>query len=333
MSEERRTAFVTGGSGFVGGRLICRLVADGWSVRALARSEASERAVAARGAAPVRGDLGDPESIRAGAQGCRVAFHAAAHVAEWGPRREFERVNVEGTRNALQACREAGVERFVHVGTEAALLAGAPLVQVDEHAPLRPRSKAHYSATKARAEEAVLAAAREGFATVVVRPRLVWGPGDTTILPGLVEAVRSGRFMWIGGGRHLTSTTHVDNAVQGLVLAAERGASGCAYFVTDGEPVVFREFVTDLLATQGIEPPRRGIPRWLGRVLAAGSETAWRALRLRGAPPVARLAFWLLALETTIDITRARTELGYEPVRTIEDGLAELLEQHTAHAV
>src|SRR5437763_1473852 len=100
-----------------------------------------------------------------------------------------------------------------------------------------------------------------GFGTVVVRPRFVWGVGDTNVMAALVEAVRRGRFSWIGGGRHRTSTTHVDNTVEGLVLGAERGAPGKVYFVTDGEPVVFREFVTELLATQRVEVPDKNVPR------------------------------------------------------------------------
>src|ERR671924_580433 len=250
-----RTAFVTGGSGFIGGHLVRRLASDGWGVRALARSDASAERLRGLGAEPVKGDLDDPGSIRSGAEGCDTAFHAAAAVLEWGPREEFVRGNVAGTENALRGCRKAGVRRFVHVGTEAALMVGQPLVRVDETAPLRPDSKAHYSATKALAEQAVRGANGDGFETVVVRPRLVWGPGDTTVLPGLMEAVENGRFSWIGGGRHLTDTTHVDNVVEGLMLAAERGRAGEAYFVTDGEPVVFRDFITELLATQGVEAP------------------------------------------------------------------------------
>jgi nucleoside-diphosphate-sugar epimerase len=212
--------FVTGGSGFVGGRLIERLRGDGHTVRALARSDDAAARIGVRGGEPVSGDLGDVASMRAGAEGCELAFHAAATLGDWGPREDFERGNVEGTRNVLEATRRAGVRRFVHVGTEAALLAGKALVNVDETAVLRVDSPALYSSTKARAEQLVLDASREGFETVVVRPRFVWGRGDTTLLPAMVELVRSGRFAWIGGGRHLTSTTHVDNAVQGLVLGA-----------------------------------------------------------------------------------------------------------------
>jgi nucleoside-diphosphate-sugar epimerase len=319
-----RSAFVTGGSGFIGGRLIRRLVGDGFGVRALARSDRSAAAVEEAGAEAVRGDLDQVEAMRAGAEGCELAFHAAAFVGEWGSREDYERGNVIGTQIALEACRSAGVRRFVHVGTEAALLAGQPLRDADETAPLRPDSPALYPSTKARAEQAVRDANGDGFETVVVRPRFVWGVGDTSVTPALVEAVRRGRFSWIGGGRHRTSTTHVDNTVEGLVLGAERGRPGEVYFVTDGEPVVFRDFVTELMATQGVEIPDKNVPPWVVRTLATVAETAWRALPLPGAPPVTRFAVWVASLDCTIDISKARAELGYEPVKTRAEGLAEL---------
>jgi nucleoside-diphosphate-sugar epimerase len=140
-------AFVTGGSGFIGGRLIRRLVADGWTVKALARSDSSAAKVRDAGAEAVMGDLDGVSAMAAGAQGCEYAFHAAASLSDWGRREDFIRGNVTGTENALKACRDAGVRRFVHVGTEAALLVGQPLVNADERVPLRPDSKAHYSAT------------------------------------------------------------------------------------------------------------------------------------------------------------------------------------------
>src|SRR5215213_9017454 len=114
------TAFVTGGSGFIGGKLIERLRGEGLEIRALARSDASAEAVAAAGAEPVRGDLDSVEALREGTRGCDYVFHAAAKVEDWGEPAEFERINVQGTRNVLEASAAAGVRRFVHVGTEAA---------------------------------------------------------------------------------------------------------------------------------------------------------------------------------------------------------------------
>jgi nucleoside-diphosphate-sugar epimerase len=331
MAEASKTAFVTGGSGFIGGRLIRRLTSEGWAVRALARSPSAAEKVRAAGAEAVDGDLERLADMRSGAEGCSHAFHAAAHLGEWGSRAEFERINVGGTRNAVDACREAGVRRFIHVGTEAALLAGRPLVNVDEEEPLRPDSKAPYAATKAMAEKAVRDANGEGFETVVVRPRLVWGRGDTTILPNLITAIETGRFSWIGGGRHLTSTTPVDNTVHGLMLGAEKGKPGGVYFVTDGEPVVFRDFITELVGTQGVDAPDRNMPAPLAKFAAGACEVAWRALPLRGVPPVTRIAVWLSSLETTIDISRARTELGYEPQRTIAEGMDDLRSSAAEH--
>jgi nucleoside-diphosphate-sugar epimerase len=315
-------AFVTGGSGFVGGALVERLRSEGWDVRALARSERAAARVRELGAEPVMGNLDGRDALRAGAEGCEVAFHAAAKVEDWGDPADFERLNVRGTQNVIDACRDAGVRRLVHVGTEAALMVGQPLVNVDEEAPLRPDSPALYSSSKAKAEQLVRDA--DGLETVVVRPRFVWGRGDTSLLPTIIEMVTSGRFRWIGGGRQLSATTHIDNTVEGLWLAATKAPAGGVYFVTDGEPAVFRDFLTELLATQGVTVPDRSVPAGVARVAAAASERIWRLLKRPGPPPLTRFAVWVSSQECTIDISRAERELGYRPVISREAGLAEL---------
>jgi nucleoside-diphosphate-sugar epimerase len=152
----------------------------------------------------------------------------------------------------------------------------------------------------------------------------VGGPDDTVLLPNLIELVRKGRFSWVGGGGHLTATAHVDNVVEGLWLGATRGAPGGVYFVTDGEPIAFREIVTRMLATAGVEPPDKNVSAPVARAGATACETLWRLLPLRGHPPITRFAVWVSSLECTIDISRARAELGYSPVKSIDDGLSEL---------
>jgi nucleoside-diphosphate-sugar epimerase len=317
-------AYVTGGSGFIGGALIERLRGEGWDVRALARSERAAETVRERGAEPVAGDLDDAAALRGGAVGCDVCFHAAAKVEDWGDPHEFERLNVGGTDNVIAACREAGVRRLVHVGTEAALTTGQPLVDVGEDVPLRPDSPFLYSSTKAKAEQRIRAANGDGLETVVIRPRFVWGRGDATLLPALVELVRSGRFRWVGGGRHLTATTHIDNTVEGLWLGATRAPAGGVFFVTDGGAVVFREFVSRMLETQGVGVPDKTLPKGLAGAAAVAAERIWRLARRPGPPPVTRFAVWLSSQECTIDISRAERELGYSPVTTREEGLADL---------
>ena len=285
-------------------------------MRALARSERAAERVRALGAEPVMGDLDD---LRI--EDCEVAFHAAAKVEDFGDPADFERINVQGTRNVVHACKAGGVRRLVHVGTEAALMAGQPLVNVDERAELRPDSPVLYSSSKAKAEQIVRAA---DFETAVVRPRFVWGKGDTSLLPEILKLVQSGRFRWVGGGRHLTATTHIDNTVEGLWLAATRGPAGGVWFVTDGEPVVFRDFVTAMVGTQGVEIPDKSVPAPVASTAAKVSEALWRRLRRPGNPPLTRFAVWVSSQECTIDISRAERELGYRPVTTREEGLREM---------
>jgi nucleoside-diphosphate-sugar epimerase len=140
--------------------------------------------------------------------------------------------------------RAAKVPRLIHVSTEAVLADGKPIIAADETRPRTTRPAAPYPLSKGLAEERVLAANRDGLATIIVRPRFIWGAGDTNLIPKIVETVKRGRFGWIGGGHYPTSTCHVDNVVEGILLAAERGAPGEIYFLTDGEPADFRDFLT-----------------------------------------------------------------------------------------
>jgi nucleoside-diphosphate-sugar epimerase len=259
--------------------------------------------VAALGAQPVRGELTDPDTWRAGAEGSEVLFHLAAETDITADRARQELVTVGGTRAALQAAREAGVPRFVHCGSESALLAGDPLIDVDESAPLRPDSEAAYCATKAEAEALVLAANAPGFATVSIRPRFVWGP-ESSLVEGLVHAARNGEFAWIEGGRHTTDVTFVDNAVEGLVRGWLRGRPGQAYFITDQHRVILRDFLEANFAIYGLDA---AIPE-------IDADTAARVV-----PVPAR---WFLEQTCTLRTDKAVAELGYQAIVTQADGLA-----------
>jgi nucleoside-diphosphate-sugar epimerase len=307
-----KRAFVTGGSGFVGGRLIPALRARGVEVVALARSDASAAKVAGHGATAARGDLDDRAALEAGMRGCDVVFHAAAHTDQFDPVEVHMRITTKGTENVLAAAAAAGVARVVHVGTEAVLADGKPIVRADETRPLPKHAMGAYPLTKGLAEQAALAAG-----AVVVRPRFIWGKDDPNVMQEILAAVNAGKFAWIGGGRYLTSTCHVDNVVEALLLAAERGKPGEIYFVTDGAPVEFRDFITKLLATQGVDAGTKTVPHWLARMTVA--LTAWMKR-----PPLTRTAFALMAHEVTVDDSKARRELGYVGRKSIEAGLAEL---------
>ncbi|MDZ7688936.1 MAG: NAD-dependent epimerase/dehydratase family protein [Halobacteriales archaeon] len=318
--------FVTGGSGFIGTHLLERLEEEEsvGDVRALARSDESARTVEACGATAVRGDLGDVEAMSSGMEGCDTVFHLAAKADRWGAREEFVEVNVRGTENAVEAAREAGVDTLVHTSTEAVLSDGSPLRDVDETEPYPENPVGLYPETKGEAERYVLDANDEELTTVAVRPRFVWGPRDETLLPEFVEAIESGRYFWFDGGRYPTSTSHVYNVVEGHLLAAENGDGGEAYFVADDGTVEFREFITELVRTRGVEPPDRSVPSWFAKPTASVLGTVWRALGRSSPPPLDKVTLAIIGHEVTVDDTKAREELGYEPVVTREEGLEEL---------
>ena len=316
--------FVTGGSGFIGTHLLERLEERGDTVNALARSDGSARTVEACGATAVRGNLGDMEAMKEGMQDCDVVFHLAAKADRWGPRDAFFDVNVRGTENILEAAREANVKTFVHTSTEAVLSDGNPLHNVDETEPYPDNPIPRYPETKGEAERRVVAANDEELTTVAVRPRFVWGPRDETLLPEFVEAIESGQFVWFDGGRYPTSTSHVYNVVEGHILAAENGEGGEVYFVADDGTVEFREFITELVRTRGVEPPDRSVPSWLAKPAASVLGTVWSTLGRPNPPPLDRMTLAIVGHEVTVDDTKAREELGYEPVVTREEGLEEL---------
>jgi nucleoside-diphosphate-sugar epimerase len=314
--------FVTGASGFVGGAAVRKFLAGGHDVYAMSRSEKSDLAIRALGANPVRCDL---ENVRPGDIGAADAvLHCAAYVEQWGPIEAWKRFNIEGTAAMIAAARSARVKRFIHISTESVLWRGQDLVDVDETYPLALNSPYPYAWTKARAEVLVREAASDAFTTIILRPRFIWGPGDTTLLPTIEAMAKAGKFMWIDHGRARTSTTHIANLVHAIELALSKGRSGEAYFVLDDGVTTMKEIITGLAAARGVTLPEKSVPGWLADVIAAGSEGAWRGFNLNGEPPLTRFGAMIMSRECVLKGDKARAELGYTPVTSREEGLRAL---------
>ena len=318
-----QTLFLTGGSGYVGRNLIRHCVAAGWTVVALARSDAAAATVTALGARAWRGTLAAAD-LAEGMAGCQALIHAAADTDHGRGTPAQRATNVDGTRQVLDAAQRAGIARVVHISSESVLLDGRPLVNVTEAQPYPRHPAGSYSASKAAAERLALAASRPGFAVVVVRPRLVWGRDDTTALPQLLAAARAGQLAWIDGGDYASSSTHIANLCAGVTLALEHGRGGAAYFITDGTPWTFRALVSGMLAAKGVAVPDKSVPRWLLHAMARVGDLLAGCSGGRLGLPITLQSYATSAVEISLDIARAERELGYRPVISIAEGLAEM---------
>jgi len=223
-----KRAFVTGGSGFVGRNLLESLVKEGWKVKALARSKESSNIVEKLGAEVIFGDISDYPALLKGCAETHVVYHLAAKVDLEGPWNEFQKATIEGTQNTLKAAKESKVSKFILCSTEAVLVGGQNLVNADETWPYPSSPLGFYPLSKGQAERDTLKAndPKSGFSTIIVRPRLIWGRGDTVLGPKIAEAVKTGKWKWIGGGIHKSSSCHVRNVVEGLMKAAQNGRAG-----------------------------------------------------------------------------------------------------------
>ena len=302
---------VTGGTGLLGGRLIPQLVGNGHQVFALTRSAPSHTKLRALGALPVDASL--ESKVLLPLPAVDAVVHAAALFRFSGPREPFFRTNVDGTARLLTAAEKAGATTLVHISAAGVIMdeAGTPIRDANESAPTFPDHFSAYLASKAQAETIVLAANKAGFRTLALRPPALWGPGDP-FSRELPQAINSGNFAFVDRGDYAFATCHVDNVVEAVQCALERGEGGRAYFVTDQEKQTFREFVASLASLQGLSIEKlRSMPYWLALTLGRLMDAAWVVLRKDGDPPVSRSMMRMIGREFSVNDAAARRELGY----------------------
>ena len=321
---------VTGGGGFLG-RALCRaLLAQGHAVTSFSRSR--HAALDALGVRQLQGDLADRDAVLgAFAEGFDAVLHNAAKAGTWGSQRSYFDANVTGTRNVIAACRAHGIGRLVHTSTPSVVHRAVHPVEgaSADDVPYGEGVKAHYAATKIIAEREVLAANDAALATVALRPRLIWGPGDTQILPKLVARAHSGRLRLVGNGDNLVDTTYIDNAAQAHVQALEHlhpgaACAGRAYFISNGEPWPLRDVLNGLLRAAGAPEVRKTIPFRAAYGLGALCEGLWTALPLQGEPPMTRFLAEQLSTAHWYSMAPATRDFGYVPTVSMVEGLERL---------
>ena len=313
-------ALVTGASGFIGGRLVERLVTEeGVHVRALVRSPGKAARLRKLPLEIVEGDLLDPQSLRKAVEGCDLVFHCAAFTsAHTGDKKEFFQTNVEGTESILKAAVEAGVKKFVHTSSIAVYGLNPP-DGADEDTAYQPCDNL-YCNTKIAAEEIVWAYYRETkLPVVVIRPANVYGPHSKPWTLRPIKLINSGQMMLINGGTGLCNYVYIDNLIDATLAATKCDeAVGQAYIISDGIAVPWKEFFGCYGRMAG-RPQMRSVPELLGKLVALGMEIA---SKFTGKPPkITRQAVDYLTCKARFIIDKARRDLGYRPRVPLEEGM------------
>ena len=359
---DTRHTLVTGGTGFLGRRLVERLLAQGRRVTVLARTPAPD--LEARGVRFLRASLDDASAVTAACENIDTLFHVAAKVGVWGRYDDFYRINVLGTRALLEGARRHGVRNFIHTSTPSVVYNGRDLANADESLPLTIACPSPYPLTKAIAEREVLAANSPELRTVALRPHLIWGVGDPHLVPRVLERARAGRLRIVGTGQNRVDMVHVENAVDAHLLAetalekchvlrdtphvaaptsafhsspftlhsSPASAAGRAYFITNDEPVVLWDWINQLLTALGEKPVTRHLSLSTASSIGAICETLWRVFPLRGEPPMTRFIAAELAKDHWFNLAAARRDLGYAPKISMSTGTADLIASYRAQA-
>jgi len=325
-----KKVLVTGGGGFVGAALSKRLAGRGVSVVVMGRRNRYPELDL-----PLievfQGDIRDLDALLLASRGCDTVFHVAAKAGVWGSREEYFTINCSGTENVLAACRKNGISHLVYTSTPSVVFSSSDIENGDEALSYSRKPLCHYAQSKIIAEKMVLAANDGQLKTVALRPHLIWGPGDTHLIPRLVQRGSKGLIKQVGRGKNLVDIVYIDNVVDAHVLAARSleqdnpAAAGRAYFISQGEPVNLWQWINDLFQRLGIAAVDKTIS--FPKAYCAGMilEFAYSVFRIRNEPLMTRFIAQQLAKSHWFSIAAAARDLGYSPTISTSEGMERLV--------
>ncbi len=327
---------VTGGGGFLGSCIAKRLHARGDRVIVLGRRKYSHLD---NGIESIVFDIRDREGVASAIKGCDVVFHAAAIPGVWGNYEKYHGINVEGTRNVIEACWEHGVKKLIFTSSPSVVFGESDLENVDESTPYPETYLCHYPETKAEAERLVIEAnGKDGLFTVSLRPHLIWGIGDPHLVPRIINRALKGSLARVGDGMNQVDIIHVENAAHAHIQACdalEPGSpvAGQCYFISDGEPVVLWEWIDNLLLALDYPIVERTVSYRTARRVGVIFEVIYGALRIKKEPPMTRFVAAQLATSHYFNIDKAKKDFGYAPVVDPDEAMAALVRHLKEHPV
>ena len=313
---------ITGGTGFVGSHTAALLLRQGHRLRLLGRDFTRVQHLLAAGAEPLRADLRDHQAIVAACAGCDAVIHAGALSAPWGRQADFLATNVGGTAAVVAGCRRQGVRRLVLISSPAVLFDGRDMIEATDARPYPKSFSSAYALSKSIAERIVRAA--HEIDSVILRPKAIFGPGDSALLPRLIAAAQAGRLPQIGDGQNLVDLTYVENVAHAISLAlSAEAAVGWTYTITNDEHVRLWDLIRSVLSRLGLSTNLRRVS--LRAALFAATLMELRAALTGREPLLTRYTVGILARTQTYNISAARSDLGYAPLISVAEGLERTL--------
>ncbi len=307
-------ALITGASGFIGQHLVRELAARSWDLRLLVHEKTLDWPETCE---IITGDITDPASLVGPLQKVDVVFHLAAALgASLIGEEGFARINVQGTTNLLQAAQALGVERFVHFSSAGVVGRVEPNQTADENYVCRPQNP--YDRTKWEAERLALKHARNGQNIVVVRPGWVYGPEDRRTFK-LIRAIARRKFLLVTKGKIWQNPVFIDDLIQGVLLAAEKGTQGEIYHLSGPETLSVRQIVDTIAAAAGTQVPKFTLPLFPVKVAAWKLDLAFRIFRREAPLTPGKLAFFVHP--KPLSSLKAQQELGYHPTTEFQTGM------------
>ena len=325
-----KTVLVTGATGFLGKYVVDELVEHGYQVRAFGRNSKVGRSLENSSVSFFQGYLTKADDVLEACKGMDLVVHAGALSTVWGPWEDFYQANVLGTRYVLEACRQTGIQRLVYVSSPSIYAAPKDQLAIKESDAPEENNLNNYIRSKLASEK--LFNDYPDVPSIILRPRGLFGIGDTSILPRVINLSQKLGIPLIGDGRQLMDMTCVENVALAIRLAIEASeAKGEVYNITNGEPRVFRDLLEESLTGLDYPIKYRKIPASLLSGIANSLEFIYKTLNLKGEPPLTRYTYYLLRYSQTLDISKVERELGYHPKISISEGIEQYVQDYRKH--
>lgn len=317
-----KTVLVTGATGFLGKYLVELLVKEGYKVKALGRNEKAGKKLEELGAEFCRGDFTDKQLCEGYFENTDYVIHAGALSTVWGKWEDFYDTNVLGTRNVCELCIGHEVERLVYISSPSIYSGKKHRFDIEE-SDYDPNNRLnYYIRSKIMSEKIIDKYEKKGLYAVILRPRGLFGIGDTSLIPRILQANSKIGIPLFNQGQNYVDITCVENVAYACLLSLKaENVKGEVFNITNGEPMEFKQILELFLASIGESPKYLKLPFSVVYAMSSILEGIYRVFHKKGEPVLTRYTVCTLAFSQTLNISKAKEKLSYKPIKSMKEGI------------